>query len=87
MKRDSSTTGSRSSDSEKGSGEKLKAALKKDFDGRFVAAVKEAEAVAPRPPISSMFDDVYEERPWHIEEQARELESKIKRRGEAAAKH
>ena len=34
-----------------------------------------------------MFDDVYEERPWHIEEQARELESKIKRRGEAASKH
>ena len=61
--------------------------LRKDFDGRFAALVKEAEAVPARPPVSSLFDDVYAERPWHIEEQARELESKIRRRGEAAAKH
>jgi TPP-dependent pyruvate/acetoin dehydrogenase alpha subunit len=62
-------------------------ALRKDFDARFAALVKEAEAVPARPPVSSLFDDVYAERPWHIEEQARELEAKIKRRGEAAPKH
>jgi 2-oxoisovalerate dehydrogenase E1 component alpha subunit len=61
--------------------------LRKDFDARFAALVKEAEAVPARPPVASLFDDVYAERPWHIEEQARELEAKIKRRGEAAPKH
>lgn len=56
--------------------------LRKDFDARFAALVKETEAVAPRPPTSSLFDDVYAERPWHIEEQARDLERKIERHGE-----
>jgi len=27
---------------------------------------------------ASLFDDVYGDRPWHIEEQTRELERKIK---------
>jgi len=61
--------------------------LRKDFDARFAAVVKEAEAVPARPPVSSLFDDVYGERPWHIEEQARELEAMIKRRGDTASKH
>jgi pyruvate dehydrogenase E1 component alpha subunit len=58
--------------------------LRQDFDGRFAALVQEAEAVPPRPPLATMFDDVYAERPWHIEEQARELEAKVKRHGSAA---
>ncbi len=37
------------------------------------------EVVPPRPPLASLFDDVYAERPWHIEEQARELERKVNR--------
>jgi TPP-dependent pyruvate/acetoin dehydrogenase alpha subunit len=53
--------------------------LRQDFAGRFTALVKEAEAVPARPPLASLFDDVYAERPWHIEEQARELEAKVKR--------
>jgi pyruvate dehydrogenase E1 component alpha subunit len=55
--------------------------LRDDFDRRFAALVSEAEAVPARPPLASLFDDVYAERPWHIEEQARELERKVKRRG------
>jgi len=58
--------------------------LRADFDVRFAALVAETEAVAPRPPLASMFDDVYAERPWHIEEQARELEAKIRRHGSVA---
>lgn len=58
------------------------AALRADFDARFAAVVKETEAVAPRPPLASLFEDVYEARPWHIEEQARELEAKVRRHGE-----
>jgi pyruvate dehydrogenase E1 component alpha subunit len=53
--------------------------LRKDFDARFAALVRETEAVPPRPPLATLFDDVYAERPWHIEEQARELESKVRR--------
>jgi TPP-dependent pyruvate/acetoin dehydrogenase alpha subunit len=49
-------------------------ALREDFDVRFASLVKETESIAARPPLASMFDDVYAERPWHIEEQARELE-------------
>jgi TPP-dependent pyruvate/acetoin dehydrogenase alpha subunit len=60
--------------------------LKKDFDVRFAALVRETEAVAPRPPLASLFDDVYEARPWHIEEQARELEAKVRRHGERPAR-
>jgi pyruvate dehydrogenase E1 component alpha subunit len=60
--------------------------LRRDFDVRFAALVREAEAVAPRPPLSSLFDDVYEARPWHIEEQARELEAKVRRHGERPAR-
>jgi TPP-dependent pyruvate/acetoin dehydrogenase alpha subunit len=58
------------------------AELRQKFDDRFAAIVKDAESVGPRPPVASLFDDVYAERPWHIEEQARDLESKIKRHGE-----
>ena len=56
--------------------------MRKDFDARFAALVKETEAVPARPPLASLFDDVYAERPWHIEEQARELERRSKRRSE-----
>jgi pyruvate dehydrogenase E1 component alpha subunit len=59
--------------------------LRKEFDGRFAALVREAESVPPRPPLATMFDDVYAERPWHIEEQARELEANVKRHGSAAS--
>jgi TPP-dependent pyruvate/acetoin dehydrogenase alpha subunit len=62
------------------------ATLRKDFDLRFAALVKDAEAVPGRPPLASLFDDVYEARPWHIEEQARELEAKTRRHGERPAR-
>jgi pyruvate dehydrogenase E1 component alpha subunit len=55
--------------------------LHKDFAGRFAALVKEAESVPARPPLATLFDDVYAERPWHIEEQARDLERKVRRHG------
>jgi len=58
--------------------------LRVDFDASFAALVAETEAVTRKPPLSTMFDDVYAERPWHIEEQARELEAKVKRHGGAA---
>jgi TPP-dependent pyruvate/acetoin dehydrogenase alpha subunit len=58
------------------------AKLCKEFDGRFAELVRETEAVPARPPLASLFDDVYGERPWHIEEQARDLERKVRRHGQ-----
>lgn len=55
--------------------------LRRDFDATFAALVSETEAVPARPALASMFDDVYAERPWHIEEQARDLERKVRRHG------
>ncbi len=41
------------------------------------AAGREAEKVGvlgvTRPPVETMFDDVFKERPWHLDQQAAEL--------------
>jgi 2-oxoisovalerate dehydrogenase E1 component alpha subunit len=42
------------------------------LDARFKEAVAAAERT-PKPPIESLFDDVYAKRPWHLEEQRRQL--------------
>jgi 2-oxoisovalerate dehydrogenase E1 component alpha subunit len=43
------------------------------FDAEFREALAYAEAVAPKPPLRSMFEDVLEKMPWHLEEQYRAL--------------
>jgi len=47
-------------------------AWRADIDGRFRVAVQSAEAVS-RPPLESLFDDVYAELPWNLREQRAEL--------------
>jgi 2-oxoisovalerate dehydrogenase E1 component alpha subunit len=47
-------------------------ALMSEIDANFKNCVAVAEATAP-PSLESMFDDVYEERPWHLEEQCDQL--------------
>jgi pyruvate dehydrogenase E1 component alpha subunit len=54
--------------------------LRSDLDARFAALVAEVEKL-PAPALATMFDDVYAERPRHIEEQARILEAKVRRQG------
>lgn len=56
-------------------------ALEAELDGELRAAVKIAEDTAP-PSVTSMFDEVYAELPWHLREQRAELES-----GPRAKKH
>jgi 2-oxoisovalerate dehydrogenase E1 component alpha subunit len=51
-------------------------------DAEFTRTLKEVEAVAPKPPRATMFEDVYEDVPWNLAEQARELEEEIERHGE-----
>jgi 2-oxoisovalerate dehydrogenase E1 component alpha subunit len=43
-----------------------------DIDARFRAAVQSSEA-QPKPSLSSMFDDVFAELPWHLREQRETL--------------
>jgi pyruvate dehydrogenase E1 component alpha subunit/2-oxoisovalerate dehydrogenase E1 component alpha subunit len=49
------------------------AALLAELDAEIAAALRVAEADPP-PARETLFDDVYARRPWHLEEQARELE-------------
>jgi pyruvate dehydrogenase E1 component alpha subunit/2-oxoisovalerate dehydrogenase E1 component alpha subunit len=43
--------------------------LRTEVDAELDRAISAAEA-APAPPLSSLFDDVYAQRPWHLGEQA-----------------
>ena len=53
----------------------LEERLTQAIDDEIEAALREAED-APPPPVSSLFDDVYARRPFHLEEQARSLTSR-----------
>jgi pyruvate dehydrogenase E1 component alpha subunit/2-oxoisovalerate dehydrogenase E1 component alpha subunit len=44
------------------------------------AAIKEAEAF-PNPPVSTLFEDVYFELPWHLKEQRAQFEAALARSG------
>ena len=50
------------------------AALEAKIDRDLKVLIKEVEQV-PRPSIDSMFDDVYKELPWHLQEQKAELKA------------
>ncbi len=52
--------------------EKTDRRWKEEAEAQVLDAVRRAEAEPP-PPRESLFDDVYATRPWHLEEQAREL--------------
>jgi pyruvate dehydrogenase E1 component alpha subunit/2-oxoisovalerate dehydrogenase E1 component alpha subunit len=49
-----------------------RAAIEAELDAEVVAAIKEVEPMPP-PPRESLFDDVYQELPWHLREQRAEL--------------
>jgi 2-oxoisovalerate dehydrogenase E1 component alpha subunit len=64
----------------------LSAALEKqwseEINDEIAEAVRYAEAVAPKPPLRTMFEDVYAHVPWHLEEQYQGLAEHIRRHGE-----
>ena len=55
------------------------AALQESMREEVHTAVEEAEA-APPPPLDTLFEDVYDERPWHLREQQRDLEEHLRRK-------
>jgi 2-oxoisovalerate dehydrogenase E1 component alpha subunit len=50
---------------------------RRHFDETFAATIREIEQVEAKPPLETMFDDVYRDRPWHLTEQLAELKSKV----------
>jgi 2-oxoisovalerate dehydrogenase E1 component alpha subunit len=46
-----------------------------EVGAEITVALKAAGEVAPKPPLESLFDDVYAEKPWHLEEQLVYLQS------------
>jgi TPP-dependent pyruvate/acetoin dehydrogenase alpha subunit len=50
-------------------------------------AMAEANRVAPKPPIASLFEDVYADVPWHLREQQALLEEELRRHGEKKPPH
>lgn len=51
-------------------------AMKKSIVDRIQTAIDNAEKT-PAPPLSSLFSDVYTERPWHLVEQENELSATL----------
>jgi TPP-dependent pyruvate/acetoin dehydrogenase alpha subunit len=45
----------------------------------FAALVAEVESLPAKSPPATMFDDVYAERPWHLDEQFAELDRELRR--------
>jgi pyruvate dehydrogenase E1 component alpha subunit len=50
--------------------------FRRTFDETFQATLREVETVGAKPPLESMFDDVFHDRPWHLEEQLAEARSR-----------
>ncbi len=45
----------------------------------FAALVAEVESLPSKSPLSTLFDDVYAERPWHLDEQFVEVDREVRR--------
>jgi pyruvate dehydrogenase E1 component alpha subunit len=62
---------------------KIKAEITKEIRD----AITEAERVSPKPPVASLFEDVYAELPWHLREQQAELEAELHKHGRKKSAH
>src|SRR3954470_7035407 len=49
------------------------AKIKAEITQEIREAITDAERVAPKPPVASLFEDVYADLPWHLREQQAEL--------------
>jgi pyruvate dehydrogenase E1 component alpha subunit len=65
----------------------LEATWQAEFNDEITDALRYAEAVEPKPPLRTLFEDVYARVPWHLEEQYRELEDFIAHHGPRGAGH
>jgi len=61
--------------------EALEARWRDEITDEINDAIRYAEAVEPKPPLRTMFEDVYAKVPWHLEEQFAQLEDYLRQRG------
>ncbi|MEK6608206.1 MAG: pyruvate dehydrogenase (acetyl-transferring) E1 component subunit alpha [Myxococcota bacterium] len=61
--------------------------LVEEIQRDVAAALEAAEAMPPKPPVASMFEDVYREMPWHLAEQRDALQGYLARRGPVGEAH
>jgi 2-oxoisovalerate dehydrogenase E1 component alpha subunit len=74
---------------------KARGELPADFEAKVQAeatreirdAIADAERVPAKPPLASLFEDVYADVPWHLREQQAELEAEIRKYGEKKPPH
>ena len=57
----------------------VEASWRDEITEEITDAIRYAESVAPKPPLRTMFEDVYAEVPWHLEEQFQYLEEHLRR--------
>ena len=55
--------------------------------GEIRDAIADAERVAPKPPLASLFEDVYADVPWHLREQQALLEAELRQHGAKKPPH
>jgi pyruvate dehydrogenase E1 component subunit alpha len=63
------------------------AKIRHELNQEFNDALAYADRCAPKPPIASLFEDVYAEVPWHLREQQAELEEELRRHGPRKPHH
>jgi pyruvate dehydrogenase E1 component alpha subunit len=67
--------------------DEAEARLRDDLNEQITDALTYAERRPPKPPLHTMFEDVYADVPWHLEEQAAELEAEVAKHGPKAPPH
>jgi TPP-dependent pyruvate/acetoin dehydrogenase alpha subunit len=65
----------------------VEAAIEKELVAAIQDALAYAESRPPKPSLHSMFEDVYADVPWHLEEQAAALEAEVRKHGPKGPAH
>jgi pyruvate dehydrogenase E1 component alpha subunit len=63
------------------------ARMREEIAEAITDALAYAESRAPKPPLHTMFEDVYADVPWHLREQAAALEAEIEKHGPKVPPH
>ena len=65
----------------------FEAKVRQEANQEIRDAIAYAERVAPKPPIASLFEDVYADVPWRLREQQAELEAELRKHGDKKPPH
>jgi pyruvate dehydrogenase E1 component alpha subunit len=63
------------------------AAVQAEATRQIKDAIAEADRVAAKPPIDSLFEDVYADVPWHLREQQELLQAELRKHGPKRSPH